>query len=74
MTDDRIDTHLRVMAQRVLGSRREADEAVEEAWLRLSRFDPAYPEDSSDRLTALVARACLDRLRLRESQRLSASA
>ena len=74
MRADRIDTHLRVMTQRVLGSRREADEAVEEAWLRLSRSDSTYPEDINDRLTALVARACLDRLRLRESQRLRASA
>jgi DNA-directed RNA polymerase specialized sigma24 family protein len=74
MTPDRTDARLRAMAQLVLGSRREADEAVEEAWLRLSRSDPSYPEDVRERLTALAARACLDRLRLRESQRLRASA
>jgi RNA polymerase sigma-70 factor (ECF subfamily) len=60
--------HLRAMAQLVLGSQSEADEALKEAWLRLSRSDARGSEDVMERLTALVASGCLERLRLRESQ------
>ena len=61
--------HLRAVAYRILGSVAEADDAVQEAWLRLSRSDPAGIENLGGWLTTVVARVCLDRLRSRSSRR-----
>ena len=62
-------THLRAVAYRMLGSVSEADDAVQEAWLRLSRSDPASVENLSAWLTTVVARVCLDMLRTRKARR-----
>src|SRR5919198_5805677 len=64
---DRI--HLRAVAYRMLGSVNEADDAVQEAWLRLSRSDTSGVENLTGWLTTVVARVCLDMLRSRESRR-----
>jgi RNA polymerase sigma-70 factor (ECF subfamily) len=61
--------HLRAVAYRMLGSRSEVDDAVQEAWLRLSRSDTAGIENLSGWLTTVVARVCLDMLRSRKSRR-----
>jgi RNA polymerase sigma-70 factor, ECF subfamily len=61
--------HLRAVAYRMLGSLSEADEAVQEAWLRLSRSDPSGIENLGGWLTTVVARLCLNTLRLRRSRR-----
>src|SRR5438093_6787627 len=53
----------------MLGSRSEADDAVQEAWLRLSRSDPSDIENLGGWLTTVVGRVCLDMLRSRESRR-----
>src|SRR5262245_64488726 len=53
----------------MLGSRSEADDAVQEAWLRLSRSDTSGVENLGGWLTTVVARVCLDMLRSRESRR-----
>lgn len=64
------DRHrLRRLAYRMLGSRSEADDAVQEAWLRLSRSDPARIENLDAWLTTLIARICLDVLRARNRRR-----
>jgi RNA polymerase sigma-70 factor (ECF subfamily) len=60
---------LRAVAYRLLGSASEADDAVQEAWLRLSRSDPGSVENLSGWLTTVVSRLCLDRLRSRRSRR-----
>jgi len=60
---------LHSVAYRLLGSASEADDAVQEAWLRLSRADAARVENLSAWLTTAVARACLDMLRSRRSRR-----
>ncbi|MDA8217971.1 MAG: sigma-70 family RNA polymerase sigma factor [Dehalococcoidales bacterium] len=60
---------LQAVAYRMLGSASEADDAVQEAWLRLSRTDPAGVENLSGWLTTVVARICLDILRSRKSRR-----
>jgi RNA polymerase sigma factor (sigma-70 family) len=57
--------HLRSVALRMLGSRHEADDAVQEAWLRLSRSDMSSVENLGGWLTTVVARVCLDVLRSR---------
>lgn len=57
--------HLRSVALRMLGSRDEADDAVQEAWLRLTRTDPAAVDNLGGWLTTVVARICLDILRAR---------
>src|SRR4051794_8286058 len=57
--------HLRAVAYRMLGSVSEADDAVQEAWLRLSRTDSGSIENFGGWLTTVVARVCLDMLRLR---------
>ena len=57
------------MAYRLLGSASEADDAVQEAWLRLSRSDTSEVENLSGWLTTVVARVCLDMLRSRRSRR-----
>src|SRR5918998_1698618 len=60
---------LRAVAYRMLGSLPEADDAVQEAWLRLSRSDAGGIENLSGWLRTVVARVCLDMLRSRRSRR-----
>ncbi len=60
---------LQGVAYRLLGSASEADDAVQEAWLRLSRADTSEVENLSGWLTTVVARVCLDRLRWRRARR-----
>jgi RNA polymerase sigma factor (sigma-70 family) len=60
---------LRGVAYRMLGSLSEADDAVQEAWLRLSRSDEAAIENLAGWLTTVTARVCLDMLRARASRR-----
>jgi RNA polymerase sigma factor (sigma-70 family) len=62
-------THLRAVAYRMLGSLSEADDAVQEAWLRLSRSDTSGIENLGGWLTTIVARVCLNMLRSRSSRR-----
>jgi RNA polymerase sigma-70 factor (ECF subfamily) len=62
-------THLRAVAYRMLGSVGEADDAVQEAWLRLSRTDADAVENLGAWLTTVVARICLNVLRARASRR-----
>jgi RNA polymerase sigma factor (sigma-70 family) len=62
-------THLRAVAYRMLGSVSEVDDAVQEAWLRLSRADSAEIGNLGGWLTTVVARVCLDMLRSRQSRR-----
>jgi RNA polymerase sigma factor (sigma-70 family) len=62
-------THLRAVAYRMLGSLSEADDAVQESWLRLSRSDPSSIENLGGWLTTVVARVCLNVLRSRKSRR-----
>src|SRR5467141_5094661 len=62
-------SHLRAVAYRMLGSTSEADDAVQEAWLRLSRSDTSGVENLGGWLTTVVARVCLDMLRSRASRR-----
>src|SRR4051812_15586749 len=61
--------HLRAVAYRMLGSRSEAEDAVQEAWLRLSRADTSNVENLGGWLTTVVARVSLDMLRSRKSRR-----
>jgi RNA polymerase sigma-70 factor (ECF subfamily) len=61
--------HTRVVAYRMLGSVNEAEDAVQEAWLRLSRTDVGGIENLRAWLTTVVARVCLDMLRTRASRR-----
>jgi RNA polymerase sigma factor (sigma-70 family) len=65
-------THLRGVAYRMLGSLHEADDALQETWLRLSRSDISAVENLGGWLTTVVARVCLDMLRSRKSRRESA--
>lgn len=60
--------HLRAVAYRMLGSAAEADDAVQEAWLRLSRSPAGEIENLGGWLTTVVARVCLDMLRSRKSR------
>jgi RNA polymerase sigma factor (sigma-70 family) len=62
-------THLRAVAYRMLGSINEADDAVQETWLRLSRSDTNGVENLGGWLTTVVGRVCLDMLRSRRSSR-----
>jgi RNA polymerase sigma factor (sigma-70 family) len=62
-------TRLRAIAQRILGSQAEADDAVQETWLRLSRIDPATIENLGAWLTTVVSRVCLNMLRARSARR-----
>src|SRR5256885_11715570 len=62
-------THLRAVAYRMLGSLSEADDAVQESWLRLSRSDTSGVENLGGWLSTVVARVCLDMLRSRKSRR-----
>jgi len=61
--------HMRGVAYRMLGSLSEADDAIQEAWLRLSRSDSSGIENLEGWLTTVVARVCLDILRSRASRR-----
>jgi RNA polymerase sigma factor (sigma-70 family) len=61
--------HLRAAAYRMLGSLTEADDAVQEAWLRLSRADASGVENLGAWLTTIVARVCLNLLQSRRSRR-----
>ncbi len=61
--------HLEAVAYRMLGSRNEAEDAVQEAWLRLSRSDTEAVENLAGWLTTVVARVSLDMLRSRRARR-----
>jgi RNA polymerase sigma-70 factor, ECF subfamily len=61
--------HLRAVAFRMLGSLTEADDAVQEAWLRMDRADVADVRNPRGWLTTVVARICLDMLRSRGTRR-----
>jgi RNA polymerase sigma-70 factor (ECF subfamily) len=61
--------HLTAVAYRMLGSPSEAEDAVQEAWLRLSRSDTEAVENLAGWLTTVVARVCLDMLRSRRARR-----
>jgi RNA polymerase sigma factor (sigma-70 family) len=61
--------HLRAVAYRMLGSLSEADDAVQEAWLRLSRSDTSDVQNLTGWLTTVVGRVCLDVLRARRARR-----
>src|SRR5829696_5455124 len=60
--------HLRAVAYRMLGSLSEADDAVQESWLRLSRSGPTGIDNLTGWLTTVVARICLDMLRSRRTR------
>jgi RNA polymerase sigma-70 factor, ECF subfamily len=60
--------HLRAVARRMLGSRAEAEDAVQEAWLRLNRADTTEVENLRGWLTTVVSRICLDMLRARQAR------
>src|SRR6185295_16290028 len=61
--------HLRAVAYRMLGTPSEADDAVQESWIRLGRTDVSDVENLRGWLTTVVARVCLDMLRTRTSRR-----
>src|SRR5437868_1495619 len=61
-------THLRAVAYRMLGSRAEADDAVQEAFLRFTRTDAASVDNLCGWLTTVIARICLDMLRERKTR------
>lgn len=61
--------HLRAVAWRILGSAAEADDAVQECWLRVSHADTSAVENPQGWLTTVVARICLNILRSRKSRR-----
>jgi RNA polymerase sigma factor (sigma-70 family) len=68
---ERFEAHrprLRAVAWRLLGSAAEADDAVQEAWLRLGRTDPASVDNLGGWLTTVVARVCLNQLRSRRTR------
>src|ERR687894_1582401 len=62
-------SHLRGVAYRMLGSLTEADDAVQEAWIRLSRTDTTEVENLRAWLTTVVGRVCLNVLRTRRTRR-----
>jgi len=66
---DGLRPRLRTIAYRMLGSVSDSDDAVQEAWLRLSRADSAAVENLAAWLTTVVARVCLDMLRARNARR-----
>src|SRR3954454_7136766 len=61
--------HLRSVAYRMLGSMADADDAIQEAWLRLSRTDAGAVANLGGWLTTVVGRICLDMLRSRRARR-----
>lgn len=66
-TFERHRDHLRSVAYRILGSQSEADDAVQETWVRLSRSDTRDVENLGGWLTTVVARVCIDALRSRKA-------
>ena len=67
---ERFEAHrarLRAVALRMLGSSHAADDAVQEAWLRLSRTDADAVENLAGWLTTVVSRVCLDMLRSKDT-------
>jgi RNA polymerase sigma-70 factor (ECF subfamily) len=66
---ERNRTHLRAVAYRILGSVAEADDAVQEAWLRLNRSEASAIDNMRAWLTTVVSRVALDMLRARQSRR-----
>ena len=62
-------THMRAIAYRLLGSVNEAEDAVQEVWIRLIRSDTSDVENLGGWLTTVVSRVCLDMLRARASRR-----
>ncbi len=62
-------THLRAVAFRMLGSQTEAEDALQESWLRLSRAEAGSIENPGGWLTTVVGRVCLDMLRSRKAER-----
>jgi RNA polymerase sigma-70 factor (ECF subfamily) len=66
---ERSRAHLQAVAFRMLGSSSEADDAVQEAWLRLNHADTSGVENMGGWLTTIVARVCLDMLRARTARR-----
>src|SRR5919106_5103100 len=69
---ERFEEHrarLRAVAYRMLGSVSEADDAIQDAWLRFSRADTTDVENLGGWLTTVVARVCLNMLRARRSRR-----
>ncbi|HWU31262.1 MAG TPA: sigma-70 family RNA polymerase sigma factor [Marmoricola sp.] len=62
-------THLISVAQRILGSRHEAEDVVQEAWLRMNRSDTADIANPAGWLTTVVSRMCLDQLRAKTARR-----
>jgi DNA-directed RNA polymerase specialized sigma24 family protein len=63
---DEYRPHLKAVAYRMLGSLAEADDAVQDAWLRLSRYGATGAENLGGWLTRIVARVCLNMLRSRK--------
>ena len=61
-------SHVRAVAYRMLGSVSEAEDAVQEAWIRLSRTDVSGVDNLRGWLTTVVARLCLDMLSSRKSR------
>src|SRR5678810_16103 len=66
---ERHRAHLRAVAYRMLGSVSDADDAVQESWIRLGRSDVSQVDNLRGWLTTVVARVCLDLLRTRTSRR-----
>src|SRR2546430_10309593 len=66
---DSLRPHLRTVAYRMLGSLSEADDALQEAWLRLDRTGAGGVENLGAWLTTVVGRVCLDMLRSRRARR-----
>jgi RNA polymerase sigma-70 factor (ECF subfamily) len=66
---ERSRAHLRAVAYRMLGSAAEADDAVQEAWLRLARSDAEAVSNLRGWLTTVIGRVCLDMLRSRRARR-----
>ncbi len=62
-------SHLRGVAYRMLGSGSEAEDAVQEAWIRFARSDTGAVENLRGWLTTVVSRVCLDMLRARRARR-----
>src|SRR5436309_1405071 len=66
---ERLRPHLQAVAYRMLGSVSEAEDALQEAWLRLSRADSDAVENLGGWPTTVVGRVCLDMLRARRARR-----
>lgn len=67
-------THLKAVAHRMLGSSNDAEDAVQEAWIRLCRSDSAAIDNLGGWLTTVVGRVCLDMLRVRREEPLETGA